>query len=136
MPDDEVTSANCGCGAGDGDGDGDGDEAPLPDELPPPPPDQIAEDLPVLPAEYELGQAFPNPFNPETRIQYSLPRESQVRLRIYNVVGELVATLVDQQQEAGVKTVYWNAGMLSSGVYFYSLEAGSYTETRKMLLMR
>lgn len=107
------------------------------DELPPPPPPaDIMEDRPSLPSSFGLGRAFPNPFNPETRIHYMLPEESYVQLRIYNVIGEEVAVLVDQWQEAGVQTVTWNAGSLPSGVYFYSMMAGSFKETRKVLLMR
>jgi len=105
-------------------------------ELPPPPPDEMMEDDPALPSEYGLEKAFPNPFNPGTRIQYMLPAPGHVRLRIYNVIGELVATLVDQQEEAGVRTVNWNAATLPGGVYFYCLMAGPFTETRKMILIR
>jgi hypothetical protein len=86
--------------------------------------------------EYTLDQNYPNPFNPTTQISYGLPTDGHVRLEIYNLLGQKVATLVDEYQRAGLKTLDWNAADLASGVYFFRLTADDFTATRKMLLMR
>jgi len=91
---------------------------------------------PNLPAHYALSQNYPNPFNATTVIAYTLPVESHVELQIYNVRGQKVATLVDEKQAAGQKSVDWNASELSSGVYFYKLTAGDFSETRRMMLVK
>ncbi|UCG55151.1 MAG: T9SS type A sorting domain-containing protein, partial [Dehalococcoidia bacterium] len=86
---------------------------------------------------------YPNPFNPSTTIEFDLPKTSQVTLKIYNILGEEVATLVSDRLTAGSYSYEWNASNLSSGVYLYRLsvgsltgEAGDFVETRKMVLMR
>ncbi len=94
-----------------------------------------------LPPAFELHQNFPNPFNPETQISYSLPEEGEVRLTIYNVLGQQVKVLVDGHQNAGAQTVIWdgcneNGEKVSSGIYFYKLKAGDVVQTRKMTLMK
>jgi len=89
-----------------------------------------------LPKEFALSQNYPNPFNPTTLIKYELPLDCQVKLDIYNVVGQRVTTLVDGHQKAGYKTATWNAQDLASGVYFYKLTAGDFTSTRKMVLLK
>ena len=89
-----------------------------------------------LPGDYRLSQNYPNPFNPETEIRYSLPREEQVSLRVYNVTGAEVAVLAGGRRAAGTYSVRWNAGDLASGVYFCRLQAGEYGRTVKMVLMR
>ncbi len=88
------------------------------------------------PREYALDQNYPNPFNATTQISYSLPRDGHVKLEIYNLLGQKVATLVDECQQAGLKTANWNAEDLASGIYFYRLTADDFTTTRKMLLMK
>jgi 5'-nucleotidase/UDP-sugar diphosphatase len=93
------------------------------------------------PQAFELYQNFPNPFNPETQISYSLPEDGQVRLAIYNVLGQQVKVLVDEYQSAGTKTVVWdgrnqNGEQVSSGIYFYKLQAGEVVQTKKMSLMK
>jgi len=94
-----------------------------------------------LPKEYSLSQNFPNPFNPVTSVNYSLPEAVHVRLEIYNALGQKVRTLVEEPQIAGYKTVHWNGvddygrGM-ASGVYFYRLEAGKYSSSKKLLLLK
>jgi hypothetical protein len=88
------------------------------------------------PKEYSLGQNYPNPFNPSTTIEYSIPKNSVVSLKIYDMLGKEVATLTDRYQEAGTYIVNWNASHLSSGVYFYKLSAGSFIETKKMILSK
>ena len=89
-----------------------------------------------LPREYSLEQNYPNPFNPSTVIRYELPGGANVLLDVYNSVGERVATLVDGPQGAGIHEVNFNGGSLASGMYLYRLKAGSYQETRKMLLVK
>jgi hypothetical protein len=90
----------------------------------------------LSPVDYGISQNFPNPFNPVTTISYSLPIKSQVELVVYNTLGEKVKQLVIGEKEAGSYSVELNATSLASGVYFYRLQAGSYIETKKMVLMR
>jgi len=89
-----------------------------------------------IPKTFELSQNYPNPFNPITEIKYGLPRDCRVRLEVYNILGQKVASLVDGKQKAGYKTVRWDAGALSSGIYFYRLQAGDFVETKKMILLK
>jgi hypothetical protein len=96
----------------------------------------VEEDLSVNPTEYALSQNYPNPFNPATTIKYSVPKLSSVTIKIYDVLGSEVATLVNEEKTAGTYEIYWNAENLSSGVYFYRLKAGSYVETKKMILLK
>jgi hypothetical protein len=83
-----------------------------------------------------LRQNYPNPFNPSTTIRYGLPHRSTVQLTVFNTLGQQVATLVQGEQEAGYHEVRFDASGLSSGVYFYRLSAGTYVETRKLLLLK
>jgi len=89
-----------------------------------------------LPKEFSLSQNFPNPFNPITQIKYALPQDCDVKLTIYNILGRKVASLVDGKQRTGYKTIRWDAGSFSSGIYFYRLQAGDFVQTRKMVLIR
>ena len=89
-----------------------------------------------LPNTYTLDQNYPNPFNPSTNIKYALPASSDVHITIYNSIGRRVATLVDQKQSAGIHHVMFNADNLPTGIYFYHLRAGNFTQTRKMLLIK
>jgi hypothetical protein len=89
-----------------------------------------------LPAEFALYNNYPNPFNAQTVIEYQLPQASNVKLEVYNIMGEKVATLVDSEQQAGYRPVTWDASEVSSGMYFYRLTAGDYTETRRMMLVK
>jgi hypothetical protein len=86
--------------------------------------------------EFSLHQNFPNPFNPATTITYSLPKAAHVRLKIYNLLGREVTTLVDQQMPAGAHQATWNALGVTSGVYFYKISAGNYSKTHKMILLQ
>jgi hypothetical protein len=93
------------------------------------------------PDAFELSQNYPNPFNPETQISYSLPKDAHVTLTIFNIVGQKVKTLVDELQDAGHKTLHWdgkndNGSQVSSGIYFYRIQAGEYSQTRRMVLLR
>jgi len=83
-----------------------------------------------------LRQNYPNPFNATTVINYQLPVDGDVRLEVYNTLGQKVTALVDETQEAGYKSVIWDASEVSSGLYFYKLTAGDYTETRRMMLVK
>jgi hypothetical protein len=96
----------------------------------------------TMPQSFQLFQNYPNPFNPSTTIQYALPTRSRVKLRIYNVLGQVVTDLINTKQSAGWNQAVWNANV-SSGLYFYRLEATSldnpskrFVETKKMLLLR
>jgi hypothetical protein len=89
-----------------------------------------------IPTNYGLDQNYPNPFNPNTVISYKLPVNSFVLLKIYDLLGREVATLVNEERTAGSYGVQWNAERFSSGVYFYKLEAGSFSQTRKLMLIR
>ncbi len=92
---------------------------------------------PGVPAVFALYQNYPNPFNPSTKINYSLPRASNVTLTVYNILGQKVATLVDGRQEAGSFTVTWDARQYGSGMYFYQLTAnGNVIGVKKMLLLK
>jgi hypothetical protein len=95
----------------------------------------------VIPKEYSLGQNRPNPFNPSTVIHFTIPRASSVSLKVYNIVGQEVAALLGSTLPAGGFWTTWdgrdkNGMTVSSGVYFYRLQAGDYAETKKMLLMK
>lgn len=91
---------------------------------------------PTVPAEFSLAQNFPNPFNPSTVIQYGLPKGSHVLLDVYNIIGQKVATLVNENQEAGFHQVRFSGTELPSGVYFYRLTAGGFVKTLKMILTK
>jgi predicted outer membrane repeat protein len=90
----------------------------------------------ALPTEHALSQNYPNPFNASTAIEYQLPVESHVELEVYNTLGRKVVTLVEERQEAGYKSVTWDASSVSSGVYFYKLTVGDFTETKRMMLVK
>jgi len=100
--------------------------------------------LEEIPTSFSLEQNFPNPFNPTTTIQFSLPKSGDVTLKIYNLLGEEVKTLVDEYREAGNHSVQFNANNLSSGIYFYRLQVldpetssgQGFVETKKMLLLK
>ena len=94
-------------------------------------------DGPVLPHVYSLAQNYPDPFDPSTSITFSVPVSSRVTLRIYNVLGQEVSTLLDHASvEAGTHTVRFDAAQLSSGVYLYRMEAGDFVSVQKMILTR
>jgi len=88
------------------------------------------------PLEFSLFQNYPNPFNPTTTIEYSLKEAGNVKLVVYDLIGRQVKTVVNSRKSAGQHRVSFSAGALSSGIYFYRLEAGNYTETKKMLVLK
>ncbi|MBK7632626.1 MAG: T9SS type A sorting domain-containing protein [Ignavibacteriales bacterium] len=90
----------------------------------------------VPPKVFALEQNYPNPFNPTTTIKYSVPTSGLVNLSIFNVLGEKVTDLINKEVEAGSYELNFNASNLSSGVYFYKLEAGSFTSIKKMMLIK
>jgi len=89
-----------------------------------------------VPGTFTLSQNYPNPFNPSTQINYEIPTTSLVTLKIVNILGQVVATLVNEKQEAGSHPVTFDASKFASGVYFYQLTAGNFNATRKMVLMK
>lgn len=89
-----------------------------------------------VPTEFNLSQNYPNPFNPSTTISYQLPTDGFVTLKVYDIVGKEVATLVNEEKPAGSYEAKFDASQLSSGIYIYRLSAGSFTKTQKMTLMK
>jgi len=83
-----------------------------------------------------LFQNYPNPFNPETHIRFGLPKASQVRIDVFNILSQRVATLLDDRKPAGYHEVLWDASQISSGIYIYRIKAGDFVQTKKMILMR
>jgi hypothetical protein len=94
------------------------------------------ETLNKLPTEYELNQNYPNPFNPSTTIRYSLVQPELVRIKVYDILGREVKTLVNELKQTGSYEVQFDASGLASGIYFYKLQIGSFVETKKMILLR
>ena len=91
---------------------------------------------PVAPASFSLSQNYPNPFNPTTNFEFRIANREPVSLKVFDVLGRDVATLVNEVRSAGVYTVHWDASSLPSGVYFYRLQAGGFIQTKKMLLLK
>jgi hypothetical protein len=89
-----------------------------------------------LPVKFELSQNYPNPFNPSTSINFELPAANFVSLKIYDMTGKEVANVMNEVKEAGYYSVNFNASMLSSGIYFYSIKAGNFVSTKKMMLVK
>ena len=93
-----------------------------------------------IPENYELAQNFPNPFNPSTTIKYQIKQGGHVTLNVYNLLGNLVATIVDENESAGTYYVTFNSNSeknpLPSGVYFYRLQVGDFVATKKMVIMK
>lgn len=89
-----------------------------------------------IPDNYELTQNYPNPFNPSTKISYSIPKESFVEIKVYNMLGNEVALLVNEEQKAGTYSITFNASNLPSGVYFYRLQADNFTITKKLTVLK
>lgn len=90
----------------------------------------------TAPALFSLEQNYPNPFNPATSIKYSVPQDGPVSLAVYNILGEKILTLVNQNMSAGNYEVKFDASHYASGIYFYRLDAGIYSSMKKMILMK
>jgi hypothetical protein len=102
-------------------------------------PTNVEEDAPgnpSVPAEFRLQQNHPNPFNPSTTIQFALPKQSKVVLKIYNLLGQEVATLVEKRLAAGQHEITFDASGLSSGIYVYRLAAGEFASVKRMTLVK
>jgi len=99
------------------------------------PPIGIKEEY-IIPSKYSLNQNYPNPFNPTTTIQYELPQRSDVQITVYDLLGRQVTNLVSETQEAGNKSIQWDATNVSSGMYFYQIRAGEFVETKKMVVLK
>jgi len=98
--------------------------------------EQVEISIKVPPAEFKLSQNYPNPFNPSTTIRFNIPEAENVVLKIYDAIGNEIVTLADERLSAGNYNINFNASDLSSGIYFYSLEAGSFGATKKMILLK
>ncbi|MBI3195177.1 MAG: T9SS type A sorting domain-containing protein [Ignavibacteriae bacterium] len=90
----------------------------------------------LIPSQFTLSDNYPNPFNPTTKISFSIPAMSFVSIKIFDVLGKEVATIVNEELSAGNYTQEWNAQGIESGVYFYQIQAGTYVETKKLILLR
>jgi hypothetical protein len=93
-------------------------------------------DVDVSPTQFELAQNYPNPFNPSTTINFTIPQSSVVTLKVYNTLGQEVKTLINGNMESGVHSISFDASDLNSGIYFYKLEAGQFSDVRKMTLIK
>ena len=91
---------------------------------------------PAIPAEYQLMQNYPNPFNPSTQIKYSLPKNSFVTLKVYNILGQEVKTLFEGYQQRGIYIATFDGSGLASGIYLYRLTAENYIDTKKTILLK
>jgi hypothetical protein len=89
-----------------------------------------------IPDEFNLSQNYPNPFNPKTVIKYKLKKTSKVKLNVYNILGKEVAELVDEVKAPGSHQVSFDASNFASGIYFYRINAGSFNQVRKMMLVK
>jgi len=96
----------------------------------------IKEITTAFPSEFLLSQNYPNPFNPSTKIKYQVPQASQVQIKVFDVLGNEIETLVNEEKPAGTYELTWNAVNLPNGVYFYQLKAGEYTAVKKMILIK
>jgi hypothetical protein len=95
-----------------------------------------ADESRLVPSSFALSQNYPNPFNPATTIRYELPERAYVTLKVFNPVGEEIATLVDGNQDAGYSSVVFDGSRYASGVYYCRLTAGEFVETKKMILVK
>lgn len=101
----------------------------------------VNDELEMLPSSYSLEQNYPNPFNPETVISFNMPKSGSVQIKIYDVLGKEIRTLINEERNAGKHNIYWNATdeygkRVSSGVYFYTISADNFSQTKKMVLMK
>ena len=105
------------------------------EELPPLPPNRDQESTPI-PRFYSLAQNYPNPFNPSTSISFSIPKRAHVRLQVFNPIGQLIATLIEEEKLPGDYAVTWDASSNATGIYFYRISAGGFVATKKAVLIK
>jgi hypothetical protein len=105
-------------------------------DLPPAPPSDEIMSVIELPTKYSLEQAYPNPFNPITKIKYQLPEDTRVIMKVFNILGEEIKTIVNGFQSGGYKEIAFNGEALPSGFYFYQLQTDKFTDVKKMLLVK
>ena len=96
---------------------------------------QTLEDLSV-PYKFSLHQNYPNPFNPSTKIRFTIPKTGNVKLQVYNTLGEMLENILEDQLQTGAHEIEFNASHLPSGVYFYRIHAGEYMDVKKMILIK
>ena len=96
----------------------------------------VEDDKDILPVEYALGNNYPNPFNPSTTIEFTLPNSGEASLIVYNLLGQEIIKLVKGKFDAGYHKITWDASNKASGLYFYRLQAGDFIQTRKMVLLK
>jgi hypothetical protein len=96
----------------------------------------VDDEISDLPREYSLFQNYPNPFNPSTEIRFGLPQQSDVKIEVFNILGQKVITLFEGLLPAGFHSVHWNGSNSSSGIYYYRITAGSYGDIKKMTLLK
>ncbi len=90
----------------------------------------------TIPNDYLLYQNYPNPFNPTTTIKYSVPQSSNVVIKVFDVLGKEITTLVNEEKSVGTYELNWYAGNLPSGIYFYRIQTGDFIDTKKMILLK
>ncbi|NMB82039.1 MAG: T9SS type A sorting domain-containing protein [Ignavibacteria bacterium] len=93
-------------------------------------------DVDYLPQNYDLFQNYPNPFNPVTTISYQIPENNHVTLKVFDMIGNEVETLINEEKPAGYHTITFDAENISTGVYFYQLKVGDFVSTKKLILMK
>ena len=87
-------------------------------------------------SEYSLAQNYPNPFNPSTIIKYSIPQSSEVQIKIFDILGNEIETLLNEEKIPGIYQIEFDGSNIQSGIYFYRIFTGKFTETKKMILMK
>ena len=93
-------------------------------------------EMTTKPAQFSLAQNYPNPFNPTTTIQFAIPKEEHVTIKVYDELGNEVKTLVDENKASGQYNVQFNGSGLASGIYYYRISAGEYNEVKKLMLLK
>ena len=96
----------------------------------------LSSDLIGVPTEFNVSTAYPNPFNPVTNVDFAIPEAGNVSIIVYNLVGQVMETLVDDYKSAGFHTVSWDASSVPSGLYFITVESGEKVSTQKLVLMK
>ena len=97
---------------------------------------EITVEISSIPTEFSLSQNYPNPFNPSTTIEFAIPKESDVTLKVYNLLGQEVTTLLNTQMKAGYHKVKFDATGLSSGIYLYKIQSGDFSAVKKLMLVK